>query len=292
MGEIMKRGVSILSSILAVVLCAVLAACGGTSSGSNNGNGGGGGNVTMQAGQWEFVVTPSNGDAPFYVEANLTDSGAGVFASDSNATLYQNKTVDVGPTTISAAFCGVALNGNISGSALTGSLVFVAGGAAPLGTFSATIAADGQSISAGSYTGGTCGFVTGSTGTLTGYIVAPLNGRFAGTLTSNEYGPDQVSVSIAQNATFGITASGTSVENANTTALTVSPGESGCGVGTVCSNVIGAIVIASGGVATNVNGSSTFQVAGHFNTTATQLAIQVQYQGSSAVELTTGTLTK
>ena len=61
-------------------LCAVLAACGGTTSGGGNGSGnsGGGGNgggTQMQAGQWEFVVTPNNGSAVFYVEANLTASG-------------------------------------------------------------------------------------------------------------------------------------------------------------------------------------------------------------------------
>jgi hypothetical protein len=282
----MRHSVSIQGSILAVVLCAVLAACGGAgkSTSGNGGGGGGGGNVTMQAGQWEFVITPSNGAAPFYVEANLTDSGNGVFASVSNTNLYQPQTIVGG--SIGTGFCGnFTFNGDISGNALTGNLN---GGAIQNATFSAVVGANGQSVSGGSYTGGSCDFDSGTTtGTFTGYVVAPLSGTFAGTLTSNIYGPDQVTVSITQSANFEITVSGTSLENAVTTTLSIS---SGCVFSSNECAVIGAIVDYSPGTATNVNGSSTFAADGHFNATGTQLTIRVS--DSSTGELTTGTLRK
>ena len=272
----MRSGISVVGSILSVGLCAVLAACGSTGSGSNGGNGGNG-NVTMQAGQWEFLITPSNGAAPFYLEANLTNSGDGVFAAPANVLIYQSVPASP-PSAIGLGFCqGFTLNGNISDNSLTGNLN---SGGGQTATFSAAIAANGQSVSAGSYTGASCGFDSGqTTGTFTGYVVAPLNGTFTGTLTSDIYGSDQVSISITQNSNFDIDASGTSFEDQVTTTLAVSSG-----------GAIGAILDGISGTATNVNGSSTFGADGHFNAAGTQLTIQV-YDNSTG-ELITGTLTK
>jgi hypothetical protein len=52
-------------------------------------------------------------------------------------------------------------------------------------------------------------------------------------------------------------------------------------------NVIGATVSSDNGTATNVNGSSTFQVFGHFTPDASQVSF-----ASSNGQWTTGTLTK
>lgn len=287
----MRRGVSIEGSILTVVLCAVLAACGGTTSGGGNGSGnsGGGGNgggTQMQAGQWEFVVTPNNGSAVFYVEANLTASGETVFAAVANTGIYQQQTFT--GEGIGAGFCGnQTLNGNISGDTLTGNTND--GGSSAYATFSATIAANNQSVSGGTYTGGSCGFDgSTTTGTFTGYVVAPLNGTFAGTLTSTSYGADQVSILITQNSNFDFTVSGTSVEGGETNSISAPLGSSNDGANNY-SNVIGA-TIGAYGTATNVNGTSNFEAVGHFNPTGTQLTIRTL--DTTTGEVNTGTLTK
>jgi hypothetical protein len=290
MGEFVRRGVSIQNSILALVLCAALSACGtagGNGGGGNSGGGGnGGGGTQMQAGQWEFVVTPNDGSDMFYVEANLTPSGETVFAAVANTGIYQQQTFT--GEGIGAGFCSnQTLNGNISGDTLTGNTND--GGSSSYATFSATIAANNQSVSGGTYTGGSCGFDgSTTTGTLTGYVVAPLNGTFTGTLTSSLYGPDQVSIVITQNSGFDFTVSGTSVEDGESSTISVPLGSSNGGANDY-SNVIGATINAYG-TTTNINGTSNFQAVGHFNPAGTQLAIRTL--DTKTGEVNTGTLTK
>ena len=98
-------------------LAVPLAVIGG--GGNSGGGGNGGGGTQMQAGQWEFVVTPNDGSAVFYVEANLTPSGETVFAAVANTGIYQQQTFT--GEGIGAGFCSnQTLNGNISGDTLTG----------------------------------------------------------------------------------------------------------------------------------------------------------------------------
>ena len=276
----MRRGVSILGSILSVVLCGVLAAC-GTTSGSSSGNGGST-NATMQAGQWEFAVTPTNGDPKYFVEANLTDSGNGIFSAPVNTTDYC-----YGGTEDS----GVTVNGTIEGDALTGSVAVANGG--PTVPISATIASGGKSVSQGTIGSGLdcveyswqLGSNNNNSGTFTGYTVAPANGTFAGTLTSSMYGPDVVTVNISQDANFGITVSGTSLENAVTTNLSISPAGAMLGV----NEIVGAQIQAQG-TATNLNGSQQFQAIGQLNAAGTQITIIVTELETG--EQQKGTLTK
>ena len=109
---------------------------------------------------------------------------------------------------------------------------------------------------------------------------------FTGTLTSNTSGPDQVTISIAQDANFGITASGTAVQNGVTTNLTISPDGTPTDNTNGYSNVIGAELQANG-VATNINGSEAFQVSGHINPAGTQITVTV-----IGTDTETGTLKK
>lgn len=280
-------------SISALFLCIVLAACGSaskSSSGSSGGNGGSGGgngsNVTMQQGQWEFVA--SSGGTPLYIEANLTDSGSGIFSTVYNTGFGANEATGQGGDGSGFGFCAnLTTDGTISSNNLTGTITSP-GASSQVGSFSAVIAANGQSVSGGSYSGGSCSFVSWTTGTLTGYTVAPLNGTFSGTLTTTS-GPDQITLSITQNANFGITASGTSLQNGVTTSLAISPDGTPTDNTNGYSNVIGATIQASG-TGTSVNGSSTFQVFGHFNPSGTQITIGAIDQPGG--ELETGTLTK
>jgi hypothetical protein len=46
-------------------------------------------NVTMQAGQWEFVATPATGGPPVYIEANLAGSNAAIGSTVFNTGLFQ-----------------------------------------------------------------------------------------------------------------------------------------------------------------------------------------------------------
>jgi hypothetical protein len=125
-----------------------------------------------------------------------------------------------------------------------------------------------MAISNGSYSApdfSLCSLATSnSTGTFSGYTVVPLNGTFGGSLTGTSAGADKISIQITQGSDFGITASGASSLAGVTTNLSVSPAGSSTDNAGGYSNVIGAIVQASG-ISTNVNGTSTFQVFRHFN---------------------------
>jgi hypothetical protein len=271
------------SNILTLVLCVALFGCG---SGSYSNGGGSPSSPTMQAGQWEFVVTPSSGAPPAYIETNLTLATNQVSSDPLNTVLFKFGGTVGGQFSFcnNWALSAVVANGVFGGNG--GGSLYSPGQGGPEAIFSGgTIASNGQSVSGGSYTdnGSFCDLESAKTsGTLTGYTVAPLNGTFSGTLTGSTQ-PQQVTLQITQDSHFGITASGTSVLPGVTTNLAISPG------GTGLNNVIGATVQAVG-TATNVNGSSAFIVIGHFNPTGTQITVSEE-QTSGFVE-GTGTLTK
>lgn len=262
---------------------------------TGSGTGGGGsspqsGQATMQTGQWEFVATPSSGGTPVYVEVNFAGSNAAIGSTVFNTGLFQFGGANGGQ--FSDCVNWITSNQVATNNAFSGTLSSP-GSTPPLNqvTYTGTLAAGGQTVSNGSYSAPSstfCGLANNNTtGTFTGYTVAPLNGTFVGTLTGTSAGPDQITVQVSQDSTFGITASGTSVQAGVTTSLSVCP--AGCstdGTGGY-SNVIGATVQANG-TTSNVNGTGTFQVFGHLNPTATQ--IQIVSYGNSGTE--TGTLTK
>jgi hypothetical protein len=246
--------------------------------------------ATMQTGQWEFAATPSTGSKPIYFELNLTGSNAGIGSTVFNTGLFQfggqvgGLFADCGNwETSNAVNSSGAFSGTLSSPGSTPPENQVA--------LTGTLATNGQAVAEGTYSAPEstlCSLVSGpSTGTLSGYTVTPLNGTFSGTLTGTSAGPDQITIQVSQDANFGITATGTSVQNLVTTSLSIVPAGSSTDNTGGYSNVIGATVQGSG-TSSNINGTSTFQVFGHFNAAGTQ--IQIVSFGQSGTE--TGTLTK
>jgi hypothetical protein len=275
---------------LTLFVVLLLAGCGGGSSTSPSSPSTPQG-ATMQAGQWEFVATPTSGAKPVYLETNLVVSPnlAGVSSNTSNTNLFQfggqigGQFSDCQNWTTTAVIADGVLGGTLPDGVSGGTLQSPGStGTGVEATFSATIASNGQSVSGGSYTDydSFCGFEPlQSSGTFTGYIVAPLNGTFAGTLSGNSAGTDQITIQVTQDSNFGITATGTSLQAGLTTSLSISPATGG-------SNVVGATVQANG-TSSNANGNSTFQVFGHINPAGTQIQVSLGLSGAE-----TGTLTK
>jgi hypothetical protein len=257
--------------IVPVVMCLCLLGGCGMGSMPSTAN-----NVLMKGGQWEFVVKAEDGAAATYYEANLPATNVGFNVP--NAEIFQPSQWTV-PNTEPIFCSGYFLDGNISGAKLDGK---IAGGfpLSQFASFSGELDADGQSISTGQYSGGTCRVngALNTKGALTGYTVLPLNGMFTGTLTSSQYGASVVAISFTQNDDFTLIVTGTSVENGVTSALSGSAQNS---------IVLGATPL-FGGTATNVNGSSQFGAFGHLNPLATQLMIEIDNGSDSLI----GTLTK
>jgi hypothetical protein len=270
------------------------------------GCGGGGGSTTtstpnpqaatMQAGQWEFVATPNSAGAkPVYLEANFVLSPNQVTSTVFNTNLFQfggaigGQFSDCANWTTDAVVANGVLGGTLP-DGVSGGTLQSPGSSGVEANFTATIASNGQSVSGGSYTDDAtfCGLEPAkSSGTFTGYTVTPLDGTFSGTLIGTSAGADKITIQVTQDSNFGITATGTSVQNLVTTTLSIFPaGSSTDNIGGN-SNVVGATVQANG-TTSNVNGNSTFQVFGHINPAGTQ--IQVVSVGQSGTE--TGTLTK
>jgi hypothetical protein len=276
-----KKGVlRMKKQTLVVCLSVLLAGCGsgGMSSTQNN--------VMMQGGQWEYVVVPENGTIPMYVEMNLPATNGTLSAT--NGQIFQPSEVGI-PDQSGPIYCAdFDVNGTIADSTLSGKLSW-GQPSDHFGNFSGQLAADGQSLSNGTYQGEVC--VNGTNpksggaqvkGNLVGYTVAPVNGTFTGTLNSSLYGADVVTLSITQNPDFSLSVVGTSVENGVSTPLIPS-------TFTQSNIVLGATVYLAGS-ATNINGSEPFTIAGHLNPSATQLTIA--YMNFGPNETVTGALTK
>jgi hypothetical protein len=259
-------------SVFTLVLCMALFGCGGGSYGNGGGNPPAFG--VMQAGQWEFVATPTNAP-PVFVETNLIVSGTSVSATQPNVELFEPN-----GSTFSAC-TNFTISASMANGVLAGTMTGVGSGVQT--TFSgATVASGGISVSGGSYTSpNLCGLAANqSSGTFTGNAIAPLNGTFSGTITGSGQ-TQQVAIHVTQDSNFGLTVTGTSVQSGVTSTISISP-NSNLPFNT---DIRGAFVYANG-TATNVNGTSPFQVLAHINPTATQITIIDQ----SGVQ--SGTLTK
>lgn len=248
-------------------------------------------NVVMKGGQWEYVVTPNSGGTVLNFEANVP--GTNLQFNGTNAMIfYPSQVGATGPTTRPIYCSSFAFNGEINGDTVKGNLDW-ANTSELFASFSGELAADGQSLSNGAYSGQSCANGDGPgtpkpdfKGTLTGNIIAPVNGTYSGKLTSSLFGGDVVTFVITQNPDFSLNISGTSVENGVTTIFASLPQSQ-----TPAS--LGAVTGASvfwGGTAENVNGSQSFSFSGHLNPTATQLTATIFQVGSN--ETVTGTLTR
>jgi hypothetical protein len=180
------------------------------------------------------------------------------------------------------------INGGINGSGVSGKMSW-GDPAVHFANFSGDLAANGQSISNGTYSGESCNGGNGPgnpgpqmKGTLTGYTIAPVNGTYHGTLTSSLHGAEVVTFVISQNADFSLNMSGTSVENGVSTTFVANTAP-------ISNIVVGATVYLEGSAA-SANGSNSFAFAWHLNPTATQLTVAMMTLGPS--ETLSGTLTK
>jgi hypothetical protein len=268
--------------VLTLVVCLAIFIAGCGSSSAANGSVSTANNVTMQGGQWEYVVTPTNGSITMLLDANLPGTNAQLSAT--NAQIFQPSQVNLVGSTSPIYCTSFNIDASIRDSNLNGKLSW-GYPAVHFADFSGDLAANGQSISSGTYSGGVCSVASGPgfggpqiKGTVTGYTIAPVNGTYSGTLTNSLHGPDVVTFTIAQNPDFSLKMSGTSVVNGVSTALV---GNS--------NSVTGALVFLQG-TTENVNGSNSFDFSGHVNPTATQLTVALMNLGPT--ETLTGALTK
>ncbi len=250
-------------------------------------------NVVMKGGQWEYVVTPNSGGAALNFEANVP--GTNLQFNGSNAMIFDPSQVGLTSPATMPIYCSpFAVNGEINGNTVKGNFDW-GDTSQRFASFSGELAADGQSLSNGAYSGQSCTVAGGPgtpgpdfKGTLTGNIIAPVNGTYSGKLTSSLFGADVVTFVITQNPDFSLNISGTSVENGVTTMFASLPQSQ-----TPAAASLGAVTGASvfwGGTAENVNGSQSFSFSGHLNPTATQLTTTIFNVGSN--ETVTGTLTR
>jgi hypothetical protein len=248
-------------------------------------------NEVMKGGQWEYVVTPNSGGATLNFEANVP--GTNLQFNGTNAMIFYPSQVGLsGPTTTPIYCSPFAYSGEINGDTVKGNFDW-GDTSERFANFSGELAADGQSISNGTYSGQSCadGDAPGTPkpgfkGTFAGQTIAPANGTYGGTLTSSLFGADVVTFVITQNPDFSLNFSGTSVENGVTTMFAPLPqSQTPASLGAVTGANVG-----WSGTAENVNGSQNFSFHGHLNPTAMQLTVTIFQVGSN--ETVTGTLTR
>jgi hypothetical protein len=246
-------------------------------------------NVVMRGGQWEYVVTPDTGGNDLNFEANVP--GTNLQFNGTNAIIFEPSQVGLSRPSTTPIYCSpFAFSGEINGDTVKGSFDW-GDTSQRFANFSGALAADGQSISKGSYSGQSCANGDGPgtpkpsfKGTFTGQIIAPVNGTYSGTLTSSLFGQDVVTFVIQQNSDFSLNLSGTSVENGVTTTFALQPQSP------APQAVVTGANVSWGGTAENVNGSQSFSFSGHVNPTATHLTVTIFQVGSS--ETVSGTLTR
>jgi hypothetical protein len=254
---------------LVAVFSGCVSGCGSAAASSEN--------VTMQGGQWEYVVAPENGGITMYFGTNLPMTSANF--NTNNTVIFQPS--QIGSTqNIAPVVCETyALNGAIDGAKIDGKFNTPT---AAFASFSGQLSANGEAISNGKYSGEACAIASTAKikGTLTGYTIAPISGTFAGKLVSSSYGADVMTVAFTQNPDFSVNFAGTSVENGVTTSFTnTTEAES--------SIIVGATVL-FGANTVNVNGKSQFSGMGHLSPDGTKLLLEIDGPNDSAV----GTLTK
>ena len=272
--------------VLTLVVCLAIFIAGCGSSSAANGSSSTANNVMMQGGQWELVITPDNGSITMLLDANLPGTNAQLSAT--NAQIFQPSQVNLVASTSPIYCSSFNIDASIRNSNLNGKLSW-GYPAVHFADFSGDLAANGQSISSGTYSGGVCSVASGPgfggpqiKGTVTGYTIAPVNGTYSGTLTNSLYGPDVVTFTIAQNPDFSLNVSGTSVVNGVSTVLV--------GSTQLLSNFVTGATVNLSGSAQNVNGSNSFDFSGHVNPTATQLTVAFMNLGPT--ETLIGALTK
>jgi hypothetical protein len=257
--------------MLLVCLAVVAAGCGSAAASLNSTAE----NFTMQGGQWEYVVTPENGGTTMYFGTNAPTSNSTFDVN--NVAIFQPSQISLTQNTGPVACQSYSLDGKIGGTKIEGKFDTPTG---DFGSFSGQLSADGKSISDGKYSGQNCDSSSKIKGTLTGYTVAPLNGTFTGTLTSDTQGSDIMTITFTQNPDKSVSMAGAFVEKGVTTSFVGSTGDS--------TAVFTGASVFFGAYAANVNGNTLFAGMGHANPAATELTLQINGPNEAAI----GTLKK
>jgi hypothetical protein len=252
--------------MLVVCLAVVAAGCGSAAASSSSTAE----NVTMQGGQWEYVVTPENGGTTMYFGTNVPTSNATFDVN--NVAIFQPSQISLTQNTGPVACQTYTLNGKIDKSKIEGQFDTPTGDFA---SFSGQLSADGKSISDGKYSGQNCDSFSKIQGTLTGYTVEPLKGTFTGTLTSNTQGSDIMTITFTQNVDKSVSIAGAFVEKGVTTSFVGATGDSAA--------VFTGASVFFGANAANVNGNSLLAGMGHSNPAATELTLQINGPNEQAI---------
>jgi len=238
------------------------------------------GQSVMQTGQWEFTIASTNGNPNIYVEADLTSAAVGSMGSYVTATTLFWPQTGGGIAGLYQDCHNEQTSFSVTGNAVT-SMLF--NGSTQVAQATGTLAADGKSVTGTFQLNGVsalCAAPVTPTGTFTGQAIAPLNGTYKGNLSDGS----QITIQVTQDSHYNITATGSSVAQGVTTNLIIATNPVGP---TYDNSVIGATLSSSLGTATNVNGTQTFQVFGHFTPDASQVSF-----ASLNGQWSTGTLTK
>jgi hypothetical protein len=199
-----------------VAFCSLLIGCGGASSTTATPTDAGFSAANIQ-GQYQVIAKSSmNPGGVLFVEANFTQTGSDAFAGQPSVILIQGTQNSAGITLTGLG--GECDNGVTGGDSIQATfysstkLSFnltesgVLGSGSTTGTV--TFSPDGSQIVAGTYmTPAACGFVADS-GTLTGTVIHPFSGSYAGMLANVQGTTDAVIVTVSQNA-FDLSVSGT-----------------------------------------------------------------------------------
>ncbi len=198
-----------LASLLAVML--LLAGCGGGSASTSApvSTPPAAAPATIQ-GQWQVVAQSTAGGTGVLIETNLAQSGSNVTAAKSSVVLIQGVPgtyVGLGGECDHGALGKDSIQATVSGQTMSFTLTEVGSVGTGTSTGTATISSDGTQITSGTYTTpAACGFQADG-GTLTGAVVKPFSGTFAGML-ANGSTTEAVTATISQ-SNYNLTVTGT-----------------------------------------------------------------------------------
>jgi hypothetical protein len=166
--------------------------------------------ATNVQGQWQVIAQSTAGGTGVLIETNLAQSGSNVTAAKSSVVLIQGVPgtyVGLGGECDHGALGNDSIEATVSGQTMSFTLTEAGSLGTGTSTGTATISLDGRQITSGTYTTpAACGFQADS-GTLTGAVIKPFSGTFAGML-ANGSTIDAVTATISQ-SNYNLTVTGT-----------------------------------------------------------------------------------
>jgi hypothetical protein len=161
-------------------------------------------------GQWQVIAQSTNGGTGVLIETNLSQNGSSVIAAKSSVVLIQGVPgtyAGLGGECDNGALGDDSIQATVSGQTLSFTLTESGSLGTGTSTGTATVSSAGTQITGGTYSApAACGFLPDG-GTLTGTVIKPFSGTFAG-MIANGSTADAVRVTISQTG-FNLTATGT-----------------------------------------------------------------------------------